>query len=347
MPRPRLALLIVLALALALGGCSREPPVYRDRLLAFGTLIELSLYGVDEAAGRAASATLQRQFATQHAAWHAWQPGSELVELNRHLALGESMAVSAELRAMLHEAQRLSELSGGRFQPAIGRLIALWGFHADAPARAAPPSAEQIAALLAERPRMSDLSFDDDRVGSRNRAVQLDLGGFAKGVAVDRALARLRALGIEAAIVNAGGDLGVIGRPGARPWQIGIRDPRGEGVLASVTLEDGERLFTSGDYERFFASEASRYSHIIDPASGQPAAGAISVTVIHRDGGAADAAATALLVAGPEHWREVARALGLDHVLLIDSLGRAHLTPAMAARLQFETPPLERIVTAP
>jgi thiamine biosynthesis lipoprotein len=142
----------------------------------------------------------------------------------------------------------------------------------------------------------------------------------------------LRSRGIGNAIVNAGGDLRAIGRHGNRPWRIGVRDPRGEGVLAAIDTEGDESVFTSGDYERYFVYQGRRYHHIIDPRDGYPTQGVTSVTVIHREAALADAAATALFVAGPGDWPRVAALLGVEQVMLVETSGTIQMTPEMEAR---------------
>jgi thiamine biosynthesis lipoprotein len=258
------------------------------------------------------------------------------MELNAALAAGRAFRPDPSIRTLLQIAAPLAEQSGYRFDPAIGGLSVLWGFHADEPPQGPPPDAAALRQWQAHKPSLADLSWQGEQVRSANPALQLDFGAFAKGYAVDRAIARLQAFGIRNAIVNAGGDLRAIGRHGARPWRIGIRHPRSPEVLASVEIRADEAVFTSGDYERFFEFQGTRYHHILDPFSGAPARGTTSVTVIDTDASRADAAATALFVAGPEHWHAVARAMGLRYVLLIDDAGVAHMNPAMAQRLHFE-----------
>lgn len=330
--------LAALLVALALIGCSAEdPPVRRSQTMAMGTVVELSLHGVDRARTEAAQQRVTDLLAEHDRRYSAWGEG-RLAELNRRLVAGEAASVPTELRSALRRAAVLSADSGGRFNPALGRLVELWGFHDDEPPEAPPPRA-RIEALL-PAPAADSVAPVDGRL-SPDEPLRIDLGGFAKGLAIDRALAELRAMDIDAAIVNLGGDLGTIGHPKDRPWRIGVRDPRGEGVLASLTLEGDEAVFTSGDYERYFRHEGRRYHHILDPATGYPARGLRSVTVVTRDAIRADAAATALFVAGPEHWRETARAMGIRHAMLLDSRGTLHVTPALAekVRIEAEDPP--------
>lgn len=337
------AALLVLGLLTA---CSPAPePVSSQQFLAFGTLVEVTLYGVEESQAQPAFSELEALFERLHHDWHAWQPGP-LTELNRGLAEQGNAQVPEVLQPLLEPAQRLSLASGELFNPAIGGLLQLWGFQSDEPP-SRPPPADAIAAQLAAKPSMRDLHLQGTRLHTTNRAVQLDFGAFAKGVAIDQAIERLRARGIHNALVNAGGDLRAIGRHGNRAWRIGVRHPRGPGMLALIEVEGDESIFTSGDYERGFVFEGRHYHHILDPRSGYPANQASSVTVIAQDAGTADAAATALLVAGPAEWVKVAHDLQLRDVMLVDTQGVVHLTPSMAQRVQFEQQPEVRLSEVP
>jgi len=266
-----------------------------------------------------------------------------LTDLNRELAAGREATVDPFLLPLLQRSQALYRDSEGLFNPAIGRLIALWGFHADTLPTGPPPNDKAIRALVAKHPGMDDLEFRGQRVRSRNRFVQLDLGGIGKGAAVEQALQRLHEYGIESAMVNAGGDLCVRSRPGTRPWRVGIAHPQGKGLLASLALGGRECVFTSGTYARYRRDNNRNYAHIIDPRSGWPVEHVVSVTVVHDDGITADAAATALAIAGPGHWREIARRMGIKHVLLVDSQGRIQITPSLVDRVQFERPVPDQI----
>jgi thiamine biosynthesis lipoprotein len=315
-------------------GCSRAEAVVSETMYVFGTLVGVDVLSRNTEAARAAIADVSHAFTRQNRDWHAWKPGA-LGDLNRALAAGRTHEVDPTLLPLLHEVRELARASGGLFNPAIGRLVGLWGFHNDEMPVGAPPHAAAVAELVATAPSMEDLMFDGHRVGSRNPQVQIDLGGHAKGVALNQALDRLAARGYGNALVNLGGNLAVSGSRGGRPWRIGVRHPQGEGAIASVEVSGRMAVVTSGTYERYRQDGDRRYPHIIDPRSGQPATHVVSATVLHPDAARADVAATALVVAGAKAWPEVARRLEVRDVMIVDEAGRVQLTPGMAAKVQF------------
>jgi thiamine biosynthesis lipoprotein len=269
-----------------------------------------------------------------HRDWHAWEPG-RLTEINAAFASGQSATADEDIVAMVRQSQVVEKASGGRFNPAIGALIRLWGFHtSDYPIVGPPPSQEQISAIINLQPSSNDIHIDGLELSTDNPAVQLDFGGIAKGYAVDLTIAHLRELGIDNAIVNAGGDLRAIGTHGDRPWRVAVRKPGG-GSIGTIEVQGDEAVFTSGNYERFRQDKTERYPHILDPTTGWPAEDIASVTVITDEGLIADAAATALVVAGLSGWPEVARALDLDQVAVVDESGTVYLTPQMEHRIRF------------
>jgi len=339
------ALLGTLFVAALLASCAPAIDTSYERdIYAFGTLIHLTLYGV--AAERAAQladevdAELQRM----HREWHSWHPG-ELTRLNAAIARGEPFQVSPDLRDLIALSQETCQTSRGMFDPAAGHLFALWGFQQDERPSGPPPSRAEVGAVLAEQATMDDVELDGDTVTSRNANVALDFGGIAKGYAGQVIIARLRAQGVENAILNAGGGLQVVGRHGDRPWRIGIRGPDGSGVLGAVELgPQEEAMHTSGNYERYREFDSKRYSHIIDPRTGLPAEHIASASVIHPSGAVADAAATALVIAGPDGWQEVARLMGVTQAILVDDQGTVYMTPQMQQRVRFEQAPARVVI---
>lgn len=327
---------VILLLAALASACSHNGnSAYHDQFFAFGTLVDVTIHGADPELAAQASEVIAGDFRVLHRQWHAWHPGL-LTETNALLAQSEPFRADPAILPVIREANRLAQLSGDLFNPTIGKLVALWGFHDNALPIGTLPDRQAVAALVAQAPSAGDVILRDNMLSSTNPAVQYDLGAFAKGYAIDRIIERLRSLGIENAIVNAGGDLRAIGRHGNRPWRVGIRHPRREGILASIEIEGNAGIFTSGDYERFFEVDGVRYHHIIDPRSGYPANKTASVTVIHDSAATADAAATALFVAGPDQWAGIARSMGVQLVMLVDTGGVIHMTPGMQQRIRLE-----------
>jgi len=326
---------VIVLLAALLAGCSNTETVFHERFFALGTLVEISIIGADPALAVQASKQVEQDLLALQGRWHAWQPGA-LTDINEQLASLQPFTPDPAMLPLLAQANQLSQLSRGLFNPVIGRLIALWGFHDNPLPIGTLPEPGTIAALLAQAPGAGDISFTSTQLVNHNPAVRYDLGAFAKGYAIDRAIERLREFGIENAIVNAGGDLRAIGQHGERPWRVGIRQPRQAGILASLEITGDTSVFTSGDYERYFEVDGKRYHHIIDPRSGYPADQTISVTVVHDNAATADAAVTALFVAGPEDWVEIAKNMHIKLVMLIDTEGVIHMNPAMQSRIRFE-----------
>ena len=324
----------VLLSLLLLSACSQQSAApITNHFLAFGTLIDLSIQGVSQQKADEVTAIIEQDFKLMHHAWHAWDPGP-LGRVNRLIPGGEAFSVPPSLLPLIKMGTELAEQSGNRFNPAIGKLISLWGFHSSDPGGWTPPSDKAIEKLLQANPRMSDISFNGVEIRSSNPDVDLDFGAFGKGYGIDLAMEHLKELGIKNAILNAGGDLRAIGSRGGQPWRIAIRSPNRETPLALLRVEGDESVFTSGDYERKYSYQGKLYHHIIDPRSGYPAEGSRSVTVLHDDATRADAAATALFVAGPKEWFQVARAMGIRYVLLLDSSNTVHMNPAMAERVE-------------
>ena len=316
-------------------GCGKEP-LYQEQGFVFGTLVEVSVYGESEPRAKQAVIEVLQEFQRLHDMLHAWQP-SELNELNAAFANGESEAASAELVAILQDATQLSQQSKGLFNPALGGLVQLWGFHADE-FKPVLPDEKQIAKWVEANPQMSDISIEHGRAQSRNKSVQLDLGGYAKGYALDRAAELLRKQGINNALINIGGNVLALGQHGNHPWRVGIQHPRKPGSLATLDLNDGEAIGTSGDYQRYFMLGNVRYSHLINPRSGYPMQGVQAVTILTsgvRAGVLSDAASKPLFIAGASGWREAARQMGLSEAMLVDGQGNIHLTAAMQKRLEF------------
>lgn len=331
----RACVAVLLLLQCMLSGCARNDAIFRTEGQVFGTRIEISIYGQSRQRADLLGARVLAEFDRLHHKFHAWQP-SMLTELNDKIARGEAFQADQEMVDLLKAATVLAERSDNLFNPAIGRLIRLWGFQSS-DIRGQRPSREAIRHWVDARPRMSDLRYAGTLVSSRNKAVMIDLGGYAKGYALDRAARILRGAGVRAALINVGGNILAIGQPGERAWQVGIRDPRGQGAIATLALRDNEAIGTSGDYERYFMKDGKRHPHIIDPRSGETIDLVASVTIITSGGADAglrsDGNSKPLFIAGPLQWRAMAGRLGLDQVMLIDANRNVDMTAAMRTRM--------------
>jgi thiamine biosynthesis lipoprotein len=310
-----------------------------------GTTVEISAVGVDAARFDAAIDDIEALLRDFERDYYAWGDG-ELAALNAALGSGRTFEVSPALATLLETARELSAASAGSFEPGIAPLVEAWGFHDASQTSHAPPSAATIAALHDSLIGIAALEIDGTKVASPAGPLKLDLGGIAKGYAVDTITGILAARGIDNALVNAGGDLRVLGEGPGRRWRIGVQSPRATATLATIELEAGEAAFTSGDYERFFDAGNERMHHLLDPATGYPATHTQAVTVLAGDGTRADAAATAIFVAGPDRWRRVARALGVAAVLRVDSEGQIEMTAAMRDRIQISAEYTSSIIPA-
>lgn len=321
--------------ALGLAACG-DGPLVRQESYVFGTRVEVVSFGTLEPQAQQALAEVLREFDRLHRTYHAWQP-SELSRLNEGLAAGQAVPVGAEMSALISAAQKYEALSGGLFDPAIGGLIRAWGFQSD---HFEPrlPEPQLLADLRRAAPRCADVSIANGQAKSSNRAVQFDLGGIAKGYALDRAAAILRERGVKNALINIGGNVLALGSKGSVPWQVGVQSPRGAGAMASLPLYDGEAVGTSGDYQRFFDLNGRRYSHLIDPRTGEPAQGTQALTVLitpRADAGMlSDVASKPLFLSGAA-WPQMAAKFALTHVLRVDAAGNVAISAPMRARLRW------------
>jgi thiamine biosynthesis lipoprotein len=281
-----------------------------------------------------------------HRAWHAWEPGP-LGRVNQLLPTGKAFVAPPSVLPLVRLSQRYFEQSGGRFNPAIGHLVDLWGFHTEHPECEPPPSERSIERLVRANPQMSDIRIQGLELQGSNPALRLDFGAIAKGYAIDLAIDTLRQLGIRNAMVQIGGDLRAIGDRSGQPWRVPIRRPSGSGVLAILNTQGDESVATAAAYDRNFIYGGTTYHHILDPRTGWPAQDTLAVTVAHRDATTADAAATAIFVAGPDQWHAVAQAMGIRYVLLVDNRGTLHMSPEMQERLEVMDPNAEIQIGAP
>ena len=331
--RHLLSWILSLGFLLMLSSCSSQnTPPTKATIVVFGTLVDITLYHPDVKQAEAAIHQVETEFLRFHKEWHAWEKGGIIGKINEAIIHSQPISVPLSVKDFIIKSQNLTVTSQKLFDPGIGKLIGLWGFHKEAWS-GPPPSEEVIQHWLDQRPSLLDIYFEGLNLYSKNDQVQLDFGGNAKGLAIDMALNIIAKAGIQSAIVSIGGDMKTLGLKNGQAWSVGIQNPKNPSeVAAAIQLNAGESIVTSGTYQRYFEWQGLHYSHIIDPNTGYPALGFASVTVLHTDATTADAAATALLIAGPDNWLEITKSMGLTYVLCIDNQGKILQTKAMAER---------------
>lgn len=306
----------------------------------FGGTAELQLpSGTDEAHRIEALRALSALGQQQERDWHAWEP-SALTAFNDALASKGEAVAPPSLRGLIERSRPLVRDSGRAFDPGSGRLVAAWGFHtSDYPVRTPPPPEAWLAAWAARPDTLDDLQCDPQwRCTTARTSLRLDFNAMAEGLALEESARQLRSLGIDHALMNLGGDVMALGDHHGVPWRVGLDDGEG-GVLGGVALQDGEAFMSSGRYAKYReAPDGGRWPHVLDPQTGRPATGARLSAVLHPDPVHADAAATALLVGGPDRFEPIVRGMGLGCALLVDGAGRAWITAGMAARFEWSRP---------
>ncbi len=325
-----LALIAALLLILLLSW-SLRPRAASDvsrTALIMGTLVEIKGVGLDDKDMEGAISDAFDAMRREEARFSTRIETSQISAINRAIT---AIEVDPEVLAVLQLGQRISRQSEGAFHPGLGRLLKLWNFEAVSPR---VPALSEVNALL---PALigEPVAISGSAVKLLNPDLQLDLGGIAKGYAVDRALAVLRAAGIESASVNAGGDIGLLGGHAERPWKIGIQHPRKTGqLLATLELRD-RAVVTSGDYERFFLQDGMRYHHVFDPRTGFPARACQSVSVVTATVAEADALATAAFVLGPIKGLALLERLPDVEGLIVSATGEVEVTSGLKDQIRW------------
>jgi FAD:protein FMN transferase len=291
--------LLALAVVPACGkGAMPQPRVVERAGMAMGSELRLTAWTGDEAAAQAAFDAAFKEFDRLDALMSVWRDGSDVLRVNA--AAGEhAVPVSADVREALRTARQISEWTGGKFDVTFGALADIWKFDHDQDNRV-PEAAAIRARLSLIDYRQVEIDDGAGTVFLKRKAMRVHLGGIGKGYAVEHAMTIMRRAGVRDFMIQAGGDLYVGGQKDGRPWRLGIDDPRGPGgrSFATVDLTDGT-FSTSGDYARSFVKDGVRYHHLLDPATGQPARGCRSVTIVADSPLLADGLSTGVFILGP------------------------------------------------
>ena len=288
---------VFIGMGIALVACQpgdSGEPVRRTQFI-MGTLVEISLSHSDPDLIQTASTEAFNEMQRIEKLMSTYLPGSEISRINR-AAGKQAVLVSPEVEEVIQEGIFWSQQSGGAFDITIQPLVQLWDMDGEKNLIPARNTIKKTASLV----NYKNIEIVDHKVKLTRRGMAINVGGLAKGYAVDRAVSLLRSK-VANGIVNAGGDLYAFGRKTpTTSWNIGLQHPRNpQGLLAAFALKD-MAVATSGDYQRYFIKDGIRYHHIFDPQTGMPARGMISATILTTEAMEADALSTAVFVMGPE-----------------------------------------------
>ena len=297
---------------------------YQQQRNLMGTRVSLELWHEDAAqAGRCGEQAFA-EISRIESVMSTYRDDSELTRINNNAAIAD-VEISGEVAQIIEKSLYFSEISGGAFDITYASI----GYAYDYRARRQPDPDTIASALPAIDYRHIEL--DGNRIRFRHGGVRIDLGGIAKGYAVDRAADILSRCGVEQAMISAGGDSRILGDRRGRPWILGIQHPRDDDAIALRLPLTDSALSTSGDYERYFVDNGERIHHIINPSTGRSAAGSWSATVTGPDAMTTDALSTTIFVLGAVKGLELIESLDGIDAIIIDSAGKLYYSSGFIA----------------
>lgn len=249
---------------------------------------------------------------------------SELSQINR-LASQQPLVVSKEIFDLIQRSIDFSVMSNGAFDISYASVGYLFNYR-----EKQKPDDQQVNALLpAVNYKLIVLDDKQTSIYFEHTDLKIDLGGIAKGYAVDNAIEILRQLGTKHALVTAGGDTKLLGDRRGRDWLVGIRDPRNADKQAVLLPLSETAMSTSGDYERYFEEDGVRYHHILSPKTGQSVSSVQSVSIISSSSTANDALSTAVFVLGVENGLNLINSIPDTDAIIMDAQRRMHYSEAL------------------
>ena len=316
----RLNNLLIYFLISLLFGCS-DNKIHNEKDFVFGTMIDIKIYGESKINAEKVSDEIFTEFHRLHKLLHPWEK-SLITDINNAISKNKSISINNdEIIKILTDVQRLETQTQNLFNPSIGKLIKLWGFHSNDYNRKTIPNEDIIQKLLSSKPSMQSITIKNGILKSNNKNVQIDLGGYAKGYALDQAKKILKKNNIKNALINIGGNIMAFGKYNERDWVVGIQNPRKPNVLATIALKSGWAIGTSGDYQRYIMVDNQRYSHLINPKTGYPENNTQSATILlppTKDSGTlSDVFSKPLFIIDKENKANMAKLLNIKYFLII------------------------------
>ena len=290
-----------------------------------GTLVEITVFEKEKNKAQLAIQNAFKEIQRLEGLMSTHIPGSEVSKINQAAGL-QPVSVSPEVFEVIERATYWAGLTDGALDISVGPIQELWQFNGDHPSLPDKAAIEQRLAKVG----YGKILLENQTVFLSEKGMQLHLGAIAKGYAVDQAANTLQKNNIQHAFINAGGDLKTLGnRPDKTAWKIGLQHPRKpESILASFSLS-GKSVATSGDYQRYFEFEGTRYHHILNPKTGYPVTGMTSATVVTDSVMDADALSTALFVMGAKKGLAFIDSLKNAEGLIVDQNKSPQLSKGM------------------
>ena len=297
---------------------------YKEERAIMGTSILAEVWSSDAAQAQKGIAAVMQEMHRIDELMSPYKEDSELSLVNREAA-EHPVKISRELLNLIERSLYFSRISHGAFDITFSSV----GYMYDYREGVAPTDAEIKQALPGINYRHLILDRNASTIRFARKGMRIDLGGIAKGFAVDNSIAILSKMGFHQALVTAGGDSRILGDKNGKPWMTGIRDPRQKGESVVVIPLSDAAISTSGDYERYFMRDGVRYHHILNPKTGKSVHDTRSATVIGPDATTTDALSTTLFVLGWEKAMQLLKSLpGIDAVI-IDSGGKLHYSSGL------------------
>ena len=290
-----------------------------------GTAINVELWHEDAEQGRVLTQSVMNEMRRIDDLMSTYKPESELSAVNTNAANGP-VHISTELFALIEHALDFSEVTSGAFDITYASA----GQHYDYRSGKKPDKQQLQAALPAINYHHVKLDTQQTTVEFLYPGVRIDLGGIAKGYAVDRSIGILQGAGVRNALVSAGGDTRVIGKRWDRPWNVGIRNPRDKDSIVSMIPLENSAISTSGDYERYFEDDGVRYHHILNPGTGESTHEIHSSSIIGNVATDTDALSTSVFVLGVEKGLQLINSIPDTEAVIIDNKGRMHYSEGLA-----------------
>jgi FAD:protein FMN transferase len=330
--------LLVVFLSSRQGGSSEPKDTYHSpTIFAMDTTLDITIQSRSTAQAEAdvnAAVKLAREIEAHTSRFKA---GSDVSNINANAGVAP-VSVHADTMFMVQSSLDYTRATNGAFDITVAPIAELWGFYSQ---NYRVPTKEEINNLL---PLVDYKKVQVDPANSTvmlvDKGMQIDLGGIAKGYAVEQMYNLLKTRGVKHAVINFGGAVGALGkRADGKEWVVGIKHPRdGGGQLLGELHVSNNFVSSSGDYERYFIKDGTRYCHILDPATGYQPRQAMSTTVVGPDSTADDMLSTALFVMGPDKGLEFMKSRSNTEALIVGSAGKVYFTPNMKTKYVIEVP---------